>query len=71
MGKEESSGHGGGVGRNTLLPHTSKRRITTNFKTKNNQNCQKIKLHGKSDNQGVTEIFIQAGGRGREGQQGR
>ena len=34
-----------GVGRNTSLPHITKR-ITTNLKTKNNQNCQKIKLHG-------------------------
>ena len=25
---------------------TTKRRTTTNLKTKNNQNCQKIKLHG-------------------------
>ena len=28
-----------------MLPHTTKRR-TTNLKTKNNQNCQKIKLYG-------------------------
>ena len=28
-----------------MLPHTTKRRIT-NLKTKNNQNCQKIKLYG-------------------------
>ena len=34
-----------GVGRNTSLPHITKR-ITTNLKTKNNQNCQNIKLHG-------------------------
>ena len=27
-----------------MLPHTTKR-ITTNLKTKNNQNCQKIKLY--------------------------
>ena len=40
------SGQDGGVGRNTSLPHTIKRRITTNLKTINNQNCQKIKLHG-------------------------
>ena len=54
-----------------MLPYRTKRRTTINFKTKNNQNCQKIKLHGKSDNQEVTEIFIQADGRGRDGQQGR
>ena len=29
-----------------MLPHTTKRRTTTNLKTKNNQNCQKIKLYG-------------------------
>ena len=29
-----------------MLPHTTKSRKTTNFKTKNNYNCQKIKLYG-------------------------
>ena len=29
-----------------MFPCTTKRRITTNLKTINNQNCQKIKLHG-------------------------
>ena len=29
-----------------MPPHTNKRRTTTNLKTKNNQNCQKIKLYG-------------------------
>ena len=29
-----------------MLPRTTKRRITTNSKTKTNQNFQKIKLHG-------------------------
>ena len=29
-----------------MLPHTSKRRITTNVKTKINQNCQKTELCG-------------------------
>ena len=28
-----------------MPPHTTKRKITTNLKTKNNQNCQKIKLY--------------------------
>ena len=27
-----------------MPPHTAKRRTTTNIKTKNNQNCQKIEL---------------------------
>ena len=35
-----------GVGRNPSLPHTTKRRITTNLKSINNQKCQRIKLHG-------------------------
>ena len=36
----------GGIGRDPSLPHTTKRRITTNVKSINNQNFQKIKLHG-------------------------
>ena len=36
----------GFVGRYTLPPCTTKRRTTTNLKTKNNQNCQKIELFG-------------------------
>ena len=34
------------AGRNPSLPHTTKRRITTNLKSINNQKCQKMKLHG-------------------------
>ena len=41
-----SSGQDGGVGRNLSLPCTTKRRITTNLKSINNQKDQKIKLHG-------------------------
>ena len=41
-----SSSQDGGVGRNPSLPHTTKRRITTNLKSINNQRCQNIKLHG-------------------------
>ena len=37
-----------------MLPHTTKRRVATNLKTKN-QNCQNIELYKKSDNQGVKE----------------
>ena len=29
-----------------MLPDTTKKRLTTKLKTKNNQNCQKIKLYG-------------------------
>ena len=39
------TGQDGVVGRHTVPPHTTKRRITTNLKTKNNHNCQKIKLY--------------------------
>ena len=42
-----SSDQDGGIGRNLLLPHTTKRRITTNLKSINIQKCQKImELHG-------------------------
>ena len=40
-----SSGQDGGLGRNPSLPQTTKRRITTNLKSINNQKCQKIKLY--------------------------
>ena len=41
-----TSSQDGGIGRYTLLPRTTKRRTTMNLKTKNKQNCQKIKLYG-------------------------
>ena len=41
-----SSGQDGDVGRNPSLPHTTKRRKTTNLKTINNKKSHKIKLHG-------------------------
>ena len=34
------------LGRNPSFPGTTKRRITTNLKSINNQKCQRIKLHG-------------------------
>ena len=40
-----TSGQDGGVGRYPVPPRTNKR-TTTNLKTKNNQNCQKIELYG-------------------------
>ena len=40
-----SSSQDGGIGRYTLPPCTTQRRITTNLKTKINQNSQKIELH--------------------------
>ena len=43
-----TSGQDGGVGRYAWFPHTTKRRTTTDLKTKNNQNCQKIELYRSS-----------------------
>ena len=40
------SGQDGGMGTNPSLPLATKKRITTNLKSMNNQKCQKIKLHG-------------------------
>ena len=40
-----TSSQDGGIGRYTLPPHTTKR-TTTNLKTQNNHNCQKIELYG-------------------------
>ena len=45
MRKDRSYGLDGSVGRNPLLPCTTKRRITTNLISINNQKLQKIKLH--------------------------
>ena len=38
-------GQDGSIGRYTELPYTTKRRTTTNLKTNNNQNCEKIELY--------------------------
>ena len=51
-----------GIGRH-LPPRTTKKRTTKNLNTKNNQNCQKIKLYGS---QSIKELkkhsFRQIGG---------
>ena len=52
-----NSGQDRGVGRYTLPPHTTKRKTTTNLKTKNNQNCHKNQTVWKSNNQEVKETF--------------
>ena len=54
-----SSGQDGGVGRDPSLPHTTKRRITTNLKSKNNQKHQEIKLHGTPTRKELKEKFNQ------------
>ena len=40
FGAAQELGHNGDISRNASLPRTTKRRTTTNLKTKNNQNCQ-------------------------------
>ena len=61
----------GGIGRYTLLPHTTKRKITTNLKTKYNQNCQKTELYGSLMNKELKkkDSFRLVGGEetGRQG----
>ena len=42
----QTSSQDGGIGRYSVPPRTTKRRTTTNLKTKSNQNCQKIELYG-------------------------
>ena len=42
----QTSGQDGGTGRYTVPPRITKRRATTNSKTKHNQNWQKIELYG-------------------------
>ena len=46
MAHRDSSSQEGGISRNVSLPRTTKKSITTNLKTMNNQNCPKMKLHG-------------------------
>ena len=61
----------GVIGRNALLPHTTKTRITTNIKTRNNQNCQKIKLHGTLTTKELKKHSSRPVGRAETGQAGR
>ena len=68
-----TSSQDGGVGRYTLLPHTTKRR-TTNLKTKNKPETRKQtenRIVWKYNNQRVKEeTFIQTGKRGGHWQSG-
>ena len=60
-----------GTGRYTLPPCTTKKR-TTNLKTKNNQNCQKIKLYGSLTTKELKEeTFIHTSRMGGDGQLGQ
>ena len=49
-----------------MPPRTTKRKTTTNLKTKTNQKCQKIKLYGSQKTKEKKKIFIQTSRRGRE-----
>ena len=53
-----------------MPPHTTDR-TTTNLKTKNNLNCQKIKLYKSPTTKELKKKFIQDGRRGRDGQPDR
>ena len=69
--KKKDSGQDGGIGRHIVPPHTTKRRTTTNLKTKNPE-LPENQTVWKSDNQGVKEeTFIQTSRRGRDGQPGQ
>ena len=48
-----------------MPPHTTKR-TTTNLKTKNNQNCQKIKLYGSPTTKKLKKKHSSRGVRGAE-----
>ena len=45
-------GQDGGIGNYTFPSHKTKKKTTTNLKTKINQNCQKIKLYGSLTTKG-------------------
>ena len=64
-------GQDGGIGRYASPPHTTKRRITTNLKTKNNQNCQKIKLYGSPTTNELKKHSFRLVRRGRDRQPGQ
>ena len=63
------SSQDGGIDRYTLPPHTTRRR-TTNLTTKNNQNCQEIKLYGSLTTKELKKHSFRLGRRGGDGQPG-
>ena len=66
-----TSGQDGCIGRHTVPPHTTKRRTTTNVKTKNQPELTENQTVWKPNNQGVKEeTFTQTGRRGGDGQPG-
>ena len=71
--KKWTTSQGGGEGRYTLPPHTTKRRTTTNFKKPHTQpELTENRTVWKCDNQGIKEeTFIQTGRRSGDGQLGQ
>ena len=51
------SGQDGGIGRHILPPCTTIKRITTNLKTENTQNCKKIKLYGSPTTKDLKKTY--------------
>ena len=62
---------GGGIGRYTVPPCTTKRRTTTNLKTKKTQNCQKIELYESPTNKEWKKHSSRLVGGADMGSQGR
>ena len=54
-----------------MLPCKTKRRTTTNLKTKNNQNCQKIELYGRLTTKELKKKLIRTCRSGKDRQLGR
>ena len=66
-----TSNQDGDIGRYTLPPHRTKRRTTTNIKTKKQPELLENRTVWKSNNQGVKEkTLIQTSRRGRDRQLG-
>ena len=69
--RNRTSGREGGIGRCTLSPRTTKRRTTTNLKTKKQLELPENQPLWKSNSQAVKEeTFIQTGRKGGDGQLG-
>ena len=68
---DRTSSQDGGVGRYTLPRRTTSRKETTNLKTKNNQNCQKIELYGSPTTKELKKKHLyRLVGRAEDAQQG-
>ena len=66
-----TAGQDGSIGTNALPPCTTIRRITTNFKMKNIQNCKKIELYGSPTTKDLKKPYSSGWAEGAEmGNQG-